>query len=609
MNGRRYTILDDNPVAAAPEWLLTLAHKPREASSITDTEITILAEQLDSADPLDAVPEKLQPRLERELKHRDKLKRRWDGDTEGLTDTTRKRVEFSLAAMLSGPFAPEEVGILIRANPPRKPGQEGETVRELARSILNSGCTLDLGSDQSLASKAAAELGFPVVKGSTEPNSGEKPEGEGGLSPEDAADLKERRKKYRGVSPVDAAKLPAPIFWDEEKTLPRTPGEGDITVTVAKPGQHKSNTMLDEILEDLANYPDVRAVMCIGEKFNGVGALRLPALAKVRGITLESLTDRLLLIRVCPDLTDGKEVDAFLAEIGSFRPSIVGIDTLADATAGIDENSTRDMGQAFKLAERIQVTWKASVRMNHHTNKVGEYRGNSVILAKPTCLREQTFDEATGTVTVTVKKQSDGAKNTKQWGTRIIGETMVVVRLTPEEKQRARAKIAIRAEAGSEDRKALRRALRQLGLVDAAHCRSLGEMAELMALIVVGEHTAAGQSKTDHENALKIEEGKWHHKLNNGSRPRRNNPEPKLAGCFETIRHPGAVPGAKPERMFFLSSPTEIWEEMERQIAAAHGDGSPDAAPELYGNVVPFPKMTGTASGLEDLLDDAADVR
>jgi hypothetical protein len=83
-------------------------------------------------------------------------------------------------------------------------------------------------------------------------------------------------------------------------------------------------------------------------------------------------------------------------------------DTQADMTSGVEENATAEMTKLAAILERIYKATGACVLMVHHDNRGGEYRGNSVIGAKPKSRLHTTRKD--GTVTLACEKQRDALK-------------------------------------------------------------------------------------------------------------------------------------------------------------------------------------------------------
>jgi hypothetical protein len=80
---------------------------------------------------------------------------------------------------------------------------------------------------------------------------------------------------------------------------------------------------------------------------------------------------------------ESADVDLLLERIAELptTPVLVVIDTLARATVGYDENSTRDMGLFVDALGRLRRATQANINVIHHTNRAGTLRGNSSLRA------------------------------------------------------------------------------------------------------------------------------------------------------------------------------------------------------------------------------------
>lgn len=76
------------------------------------------------------------------------------------------------------------------------------------------------------------------------------------------------------------------------------------------------------------------------------------------------------------------EIAAAIEESGVGKPSSVWIDTLARAAAGLDENSSRDMGELIKACDAIRERYGCAVVLVHHAgHNQDRARGSSAIKA------------------------------------------------------------------------------------------------------------------------------------------------------------------------------------------------------------------------------------
>ena len=76
------------------------------------------------------------------------------------------------------------------------------------------------------------------------------------------------------------------------------------------------------------------------------------------------------------------EIVAAIEESGAGKPSSVWIDTLARAAAGLDENSSRDMGELVRACDAIRERYGCAVVLVHHAgHNQDRARGSSAIKA------------------------------------------------------------------------------------------------------------------------------------------------------------------------------------------------------------------------------------
>jgi archaellum biogenesis ATPase FlaH len=111
---------------------------------------------------------------------------------------------------------------------------------------------------------------------------------------------------------------------------------------------------------------------------------------------------------------DGDAADLIAAiydktNAAGWRADIIVIDTVARAAAGIDENSSRDMGQFIANCDKISSELGALVIGIHHSGKVADagMRGSSALLGAADCVIAISSDE-TGARTARIEKQKDG---------------------------------------------------------------------------------------------------------------------------------------------------------------------------------------------------------
>jgi hypothetical protein len=94
-----------------------------------------------------------------------------------------------------------------------------------------------------------------------------------------------------------------------------------------------------------------------------------------------------------------------IEEIAELNPVLVVLDTLARCAVGLEENSSKDMGEFADALDALAKESGAHVLTVHHNNKGGDYRGSSAI---PAAVGTHLSLERTGdTVTLKTEKQKD----------------------------------------------------------------------------------------------------------------------------------------------------------------------------------------------------------
>lgn len=148
------------------------------------------------------------------------------------------------------------------------------------------------------------------------------------------AQPKPTRDRRDRVKPSEAAKWPKIEFWDTDKTMPKMAA---VMIVGGVRGRHKTNVVLTKTL-DAALKRGAKVLYCAGEGSHGVGVQRLPAQCVARGIELEALDDCFNIVQSVPHLPDPASVMDFIDRHKGYNPDIIVFDTLATATAGIEEN-------------------------------------------------------------------------------------------------------------------------------------------------------------------------------------------------------------------------------------------------------------------------------
>jgi hypothetical protein len=146
-------------------------------------------------------------------------------------------------------------------------------------------------------------------------------------------DKRVRRARFAWQLPKDFDDKD-PEFWDPKtKMIPR----GGIVLVYGQSSSHKTNITLTLLFDMMEN--GARNIYAAGEGSRGVKKYRIPAHVSFRGVDFNAI-DRLAVVSAVPLLQNGGDVREFIDMIKDFKPDIVVIDTLATATAGLDENNS-----------------------------------------------------------------------------------------------------------------------------------------------------------------------------------------------------------------------------------------------------------------------------
>src|SRR6185312_10588955 len=131
--------------------------------------------------------------------------------------------------------------------------------------------------------------------------------------------------RFRGRRPSEYEAMPPLQFWDDEKTLPRSPA-GAVAILYGEWGSHKTNTVLTMALEAILGR-GARVCYAAGEGDYGVGKDRIPAHCRARGVAVTELDGKLFIVPAVPIFADPAQTAAFIEAQREFRPNIVVLDT------------------------------------------------------------------------------------------------------------------------------------------------------------------------------------------------------------------------------------------------------------------------------------------
>ena len=219
--------------------------------------------------------------------------------------------------------------------------------------------------------------------------------------------------RYQFMSDIDVQSLP-PLTWVVDKLLP----DGCLTTIYGEPWTGKSFVALDigcHVAEEIAwNGRKVKGgpvVYIAAEGMRGM-QLRIKAWKIARHIPLDySIPIHFLGVPV--PILDSTAIGQLLLSIRALpvKPRLIIFDTLGRSFVGGEENSNDDMNMACNAAKVLQEETNANVIFVHHKGKNSpSMRGGSALLGGVDTAIEVTKDETSPLVTLTCKKQKDGAE-------------------------------------------------------------------------------------------------------------------------------------------------------------------------------------------------------
>lgn len=195
---------------------------------------------------------------------------------------------------------------------------------------------------------------------------------------EDVSEPEENRAplRYATIRADDYTKRPA-VKWLIKNILPRGENMAYGSSTVGK-----TFALLDMACHiamglDWNGHKTTRGkVVYICTEGAGGFTSRLKSWVKRHGVALKDLGDWLTIIPDTPNFLDTKDATFLAKRIKEQhdRTDLVIVDTLAQATAGGDESSSKDMGLALKNSKGIAAYLNCSYLLVHHTGK-DETRG------------------------------------------------------------------------------------------------------------------------------------------------------------------------------------------------------------------------------------------
>jgi hypothetical protein len=185
------------------------------------------------------------------------------------------------------------------------------------------------------------------------------------LSADVAAELVEKRKRFE-VIPAHVFAEGKPPSWIVKGLLPRA----ELAVVFGPSGAGKSFFVLDLVAAVARGVEwhgrKVKQGRVIYVAAEGAGGIRnrLKAYSMHHNLNLSDIP--IGIIDAAPDLT-GSDIIPLIHSIE--KADVIVIDTLAQTTAGADENSGKDMGRVLANCKQLHAATGATVVLVHHAGK------------------------------------------------------------------------------------------------------------------------------------------------------------------------------------------------------------------------------------------------
>lgn len=226
---------------------------------------------------------------------------------------------------------------------------------------------------------------------------------------------------YSGKFPVHGAGDPTlhkSTEWHIKGVLPKA----DLIVLYGQSGSGKSFVALDMIGAVArgtqwqgCRVKKAKVVLIAAEGAGGVGK-RIRAYCKHSGLNEAHLD--IGVIRVPPSVIEDVDVQELVNALTAVGADIFVIDTLAQVTAGANENSSEDMGKAIRNIRLITEATGATALVVHHAGKDATRgaRGWSGIRAAADAEIEISRNDTGHLISITKMKDGD---DSQQWGFRL----------------------------------------------------------------------------------------------------------------------------------------------------------------------------------------------
>ena len=213
-------------------------------------------------------------------------------------------------------------------------------------------------------------------------------------------------------------------YWDdngEHDFLINMPG-GSIMLVTGRWGSHKTNIISKMVLDAVLDK-GARALYIACEGQFLYGRERMPEFCRARGIDVRDLRGRFHFGNEGIVLTDQQSVAQVIEDNREFMPNIVIIDTLTQATPGIDSNN-KEMGDILGNTgpvATIKKVFNALVIVLAHppkSAKIGDaadISGHGSIVGNTDTLAVTRYDRDKRIVTLTMERNKNGPEGLQIW--------------------------------------------------------------------------------------------------------------------------------------------------------------------------------------------------
>ena len=182
-----------------------------------------------------------------------------------------------------------------------------------------------------------------------------------------APEPERKRHKFEGMPAGEFIAGPAPT-WLIKSVIP----QAGLRVIFGEPGSGKTFLLIDLVASVALGFPwrglKVKQQRVLYVCAEGAGGFRNRVAAYIRQFAA-NFGDELRVVDQPPSLLDKGDAAALIEGVRIAGAGLVIIDTLSQALAGGDENSSTDMGAALKACRDVHTATGAMVLLVHHSGK------------------------------------------------------------------------------------------------------------------------------------------------------------------------------------------------------------------------------------------------